>query len=375
MDLRDDYFLEYLALAQMDALRERESRIFELRYGLADGYPQTLEQVGQEFGVTRERIRQIINRSLRKIRGKGRRYINIGNTKQPCAQLILYLEGIIRPDEVGHIGRFVDYLSNDLAYLPETCAIHLIACLMYPNREKEKLYRKEIKRHLRRRDRLKKDYERLENLFSHIIWPDSVGLLQQEEILTIKRERTVSLGNVGYAGDFFSKKMNRSVQYESYLERDFLLRLESFDDVVLYQEQPFVVPYERGGRLRNYYPDVFFVLKDERGVVVEIKPVFQMALRRNLVKWSALRKFCSQTGIGILITDGRYSIQQVQQHDVNPDFAKEVLSSLQRGALSWNEYREIRDRHDVSRNDFLALILKNRLFWDLQPFRLSLNER
>jgi RNA polymerase primary sigma factor len=48
-------------------LTQRERRIVELRYGLADGHPRTLEQVGREFGVTRERIRQIEAKTLAKL--------------------------------------------------------------------------------------------------------------------------------------------------------------------------------------------------------------------------------------------------------------------------------------------------------------------
>jgi RNA polymerase primary sigma factor len=48
-------------------LTQRERRIMELRYGLADGRPRTLEQIGREFGVTRERIRQIQVKTLAKL--------------------------------------------------------------------------------------------------------------------------------------------------------------------------------------------------------------------------------------------------------------------------------------------------------------------
>ncbi len=49
-------------------LSERERRVLELRYGLSDGQPRTLEEVGKEFGVTRERVRQIEVKALRKLR-------------------------------------------------------------------------------------------------------------------------------------------------------------------------------------------------------------------------------------------------------------------------------------------------------------------
>ncbi|MEU4403704.1 MULTISPECIES: RNA polymerase sigma factor RpoD [unclassified Streptosporangium] len=49
-------------------LSDREQRIIQLRFGLADGHPRTLEEVGREFGVTRERIRQIESKTLAKLR-------------------------------------------------------------------------------------------------------------------------------------------------------------------------------------------------------------------------------------------------------------------------------------------------------------------
>jgi RNA polymerase primary sigma factor len=52
----------------LEGLSERERRVIELRFGLLDGHPRTLEEVGREFGVTRERIRQIESKTLAKLR-------------------------------------------------------------------------------------------------------------------------------------------------------------------------------------------------------------------------------------------------------------------------------------------------------------------
>ena len=54
--------------AVMKDLTDREERVLRLRYGLDDGRPRTLEEVGKEFGVTRERIRQIEAKANRKLR-------------------------------------------------------------------------------------------------------------------------------------------------------------------------------------------------------------------------------------------------------------------------------------------------------------------
>ena len=50
------------------SLSAREREVLEMRFGLKDGRGRTLEEVGQEFGVTRERIRQIEAKALRKLR-------------------------------------------------------------------------------------------------------------------------------------------------------------------------------------------------------------------------------------------------------------------------------------------------------------------
>jgi len=56
----------------LDNLSIREQRIIQLRFGLSDGHPRTLEEVGREFGVTRERIRQIESKTLAKLRHPSR---------------------------------------------------------------------------------------------------------------------------------------------------------------------------------------------------------------------------------------------------------------------------------------------------------------
>ncbi|HXS62233.1 MAG TPA: RNA polymerase sigma factor RpoD [Streptosporangiaceae bacterium] len=56
----------------LDTLSPREQRVIQLRFGLIDGHPRTLEEVGRDFGVTRERIRQIESKTLIKLRHPGR---------------------------------------------------------------------------------------------------------------------------------------------------------------------------------------------------------------------------------------------------------------------------------------------------------------
>ena len=56
----------------LKTLTPREEKVLSLRFGLEDGNPKTLEEVGKEFNVTRERIRQIEAKALRKLRHPSR---------------------------------------------------------------------------------------------------------------------------------------------------------------------------------------------------------------------------------------------------------------------------------------------------------------
>jgi RNA polymerase primary sigma factor len=68
LDLAAQHLLRNQITDMLDRLAEREQRIVVLRFGLEDGKYRTLEEVGKEFGITRERIRQIEAKALRKLR-------------------------------------------------------------------------------------------------------------------------------------------------------------------------------------------------------------------------------------------------------------------------------------------------------------------
>jgi RNA polymerase primary sigma factor len=67
-----DQMLKEQVARVLDSLEGREQRVIRLRFGLDDGRPRTLEEVGHEFGLTRERIRQIEAHALRKLRHPSR---------------------------------------------------------------------------------------------------------------------------------------------------------------------------------------------------------------------------------------------------------------------------------------------------------------
>jgi len=58
-------------------LTDRERQVLELRFGLKDGRPRTLEEVGKYFDVTRERIRQIEGKALTKLKKSAKSLANV----------------------------------------------------------------------------------------------------------------------------------------------------------------------------------------------------------------------------------------------------------------------------------------------------------
>ena len=71
-DAASQLLLKEALNAVLKTLTPREAKVLTLRFGLEDGHPKTLEEVGAEFNVTRERIRQIEAKALRKLRHPGR---------------------------------------------------------------------------------------------------------------------------------------------------------------------------------------------------------------------------------------------------------------------------------------------------------------
>jgi hypothetical protein len=202
------------------------------------------------------------------------------------------------------------------------------------------------------------------------VWPNG----QDAKIIPVinGRVREVSTTGRGYAGEFESAKLNRKVQHESHMELRFLKKLEQDDNVEWYQEQPLHLPYQHKGRTYQYYPDVLVRLSDSRFVVVKIVDVYELATSINLAKFNALQQFCAKRGWGMLVTDGRHSLTEIQERGALPAYETAVLRRLQNGKLDYPSYKQIQVVHRTTYIDLCALILRENLSLTCRPWRLSL---
>lgn len=356
---------ELIAVAAEEALTDRQRLVLDMRLGLSSGEPQTLEQVGSRVGVTRERIRQILEQCVRRIRARASAQVRRQQLDGACLALVSRLQSQLGPGERADLERLVEF-SIGLPYSHS----YVVWRLLHPKSDLKLLreLEKQRKAALRAEARQRPSREAIAGLIEATAWPALTRKLSR--IPYTGRQREVSEEGIGHSGTFVSEKMAREVAFESNLEARFLRALEFCPLVDAYQEQPFSVSYEDEGHVRQYFPDVFVLLSDGRGLVVEIKPRLQFGLRANLIKWSALKTFCRARGYGLLVTDGRIGLQHAQLHSIPPGYRAAVHQALASGSISWPRYREVRDEHHPSPLDFAALVLQDKLEWTLLPFRL-----
>jgi Sigma-70, region 4 len=383
MNMPDTSFLELFSLVLPEALTEREQAFVELRYGIMSEEPYTLEQVAQVYSLSRERIRQVLERALRKIKHRGRRDLKLGKTAGACASLLQYVEQICKLDEPGYLERLITFSQEELPYLPQQAyAFPLLLSLLFNEAEAESM-KTELMRiyaEVTVEQRLHAKTEKLAmeciRLLSDIHWPRHIqrGAHLFRHFINTHLERTVPPDSSGKVGSFFSQKMNRDIAYRSQLEMHMFQRIEAAEEVEQYQEQPFLVTEKAYGENRTYRPDILLLLKDGRIAIIEVNLWTHMALQKNLIKYETLRIFCVKNGLGFLITDGRKTFQQIRQHPISLPFQRALLGAItlsQTKSLSWKEYQTIRDQHTASWMDFLAIILASKLIWSLQPFTLK----
>lgn len=100
-----------------------------------------------------------------------------------------------------------------------------------------------------------------------------------------------------FRGYFPSTKLGRMVAWESLLERDAILLIEFSPGVLSYQEQPALVQYTDGYRIRDYFPDFELELANGKRVHVEVKSAHQLAKPEFAAKYTAIAEHYSRKGL------------------------------------------------------------------------------
>ena len=178
-EIDDSYLIEYLNASIKEVLKGRENKIITMRYGLEGEKPCTLQQIGSKFNLSRERIRQIADKSIMKILRKGKKQIKKGDIDCPCAGLLLYFQRIIRPEEEEAMNRAADYVEQSLSYLSQDVASKLVIYLTFQGIKISKQFVSILKNILKNRKEVRKAEIRKEILrekflkfIAYVKWPE-----------------------------------------------------------------------------------------------------------------------------------------------------------------------------------------------------------
>ncbi|MFD0427608.1 Tn7 transposase TnsA N-terminal domain-containing protein [Streptomyces zhihengii] len=148
------------------------------------------------------------------------------------------------------------------------------------------------------------------------------------------------------------------MSYESETELRVIQLLSFASQITYYQEQPLAISYEYDGRQRTYYPDLLAATADGSCILIEVKPVYEMAMAINIAKYRATADFCRLRGWGLVATDGSRTRRLLEQQAVDPRLENALSLALAAGhELSWPQIRAAAGVLPMGSLDLAALIL------------------
>jgi hypothetical protein len=370
VDVEDAFNLVAEAVQWVKDDRDRE--VLYRRLGII-GEPQTLAEIGTMMRVSGERIRQLQNRALASLAHHAHTEGSPGNT----------LRSLLAVDE-GNPHALVEKLLDIAAYfettlgvsslftlrtsgfsLEQTSAMVELANVTLQARLEAELAAQALE------DQLQRDTAaayRVESMISRWLaqadWPPSADAPPSREQLQMRRK----VGDSGTSGTFWSTKLARPVSYESSTEREILNTLDRSEQIAYYQEQPFEIPYAFDGQPRRYFPDIFAVTIQGSGLLIEVKPLPNMALSLSRAKAEAGRAWAHQHGWGWISIDARGTFADLISHVIASDARSHLDRELRvRGRLTWPEVLTLRNQHGLSALDITAYVIQTDARLTLEP--------
>ncbi|WP_329491375.1 hypothetical protein OG618_33535 [Kitasatospora sp. NBC_01246] len=388
------------AAAEIPAGRSRE--IVCRRLGLHDGPAESLAAVGEAFGISRERVRQL---QVKAVRG-------MASTAAPATRsLRTLLAGLSRVDDppcpdgspdgspagdgpdpldgsrtAGAAvadppasARLLDLAEVLLPAVPVRQAALVIAQLAGARKLRAEnlaaeavtvraLRHDAARRELSRQGRIERAARRWAALEAEVSWFGAPQPAPPRGELAALRD---TAGEDGRSGSWHCPKLGREVAYESETEWRVVQLLSFAPQIAYYQEQPLAIGYDFDGRRRTYYPDLLVATTDGRCVLIEVKPVYEMATAVNVAKYRAVEALCRARGWGLVATDGWRTRRLLEDRPVDGRLEAALDEALARGGeLTWHQVRAAAGALPLKSLDLAALVLRRGWVWRTHPYRL-----
>jgi hypothetical protein len=358
-----------------------ERGILTARFGLNGRDRATLQEIGDEHAITRERVRQLVDRSVMRLAG---RVLKSGEDKDVRDTLTE------RYGPAGDIGPLVRRLTLEACAIEtgsftKCFAVIKLRAAGHRVSDTEQLANEvrsgaaRVRKRLRELERIERKAAvadsyataHLQRWLDQVQWPADTTMSPHP--IPGRAIRHVDVNEEGHGATFLDK-LGRDVAWDSRFEARLLRILNGSRMVTTFQEQPVCVPYQCDGRTRPYYPDVVAQLRDGRTVLIEVKPIYEVAYAVNQDKFDAGHVYAHSRGWGWLVWTDRDSIPELMRREVDPVLRQRLTAAVMVGGVDWTAMRRF-NAQGIQFLDLIALTIANRWRWEHGPFRLTLPKR
>lgn len=357
----------------------RERAILTARFGLDGQEPATLQQIGDAHSISRERVRQLLDKSVLRLAGRvlksdqhndfhhifAQRYNPEDDTEALLRRLTLEacaadtgaltkLFAVLKLRVAGHRADTVNQNANDVRDRT--------------SRVKTRLAELETRAH-------SADHyatAHLQRWLDYVQWPADTTAIADP--IPTRPLRSIDIHEDGRGTTFFDK-LDREAMWDSRFEERLLRTLNNSKLVKTFQEQPVRIPYRHNGATRPYYPDVVAQLNDGRTVLIEAKPVYELAYAVNQDKFAAARDYAHSRGWGWLVwtANVRFSIPELTSRHVDPAVRQRLTDAVTSGGVNWPTLRRF-NNEGLGFLDLITVTMSNGWRWERHPFRLTTAE-
>jgi len=313
---------------------KRNNEIFKKRMNITSSKKNTLQDIATEYNITRERVRQIINKKNKHIKRYKYNYVELFNKIADKEILNYFIIGILYT----YNKHFLEFILEILDQNIKKPVIEVIKCLLnLPGT----------------------DQELNQKMYNLINFPKLLNPNAKEKYDSLTTKRHVNLDN--NAGITELEKMDTIVEYESFLEKEILSRLSKTEFVSDIKTQSLVITYQQEEQTYHYYPDIQLLTKDNQLVIIEVKPLYHMIDRKNLLKYQVLKKYCEKKGYGYAMIDERYnSIETILKHNVDSSISESFIFYLrEKGKINYKEYRAFKETFLLTLEDLAKIVISN----------------
>lgn len=332
-------------------VQNRNAEIFKQRMGISDDNTSTLEKIGLKYNLTRERTRQIILKSINELKKYKNDYIVILNNIAGSENLLNYfLVGIMNTFNVHFLKVLLDIIDLDI--------YDIIAIKINLNIKEEKSLK------------LENYYNDLEKrIYELINFPCKTKNASNFFEKLVTERHPFKVNNIGTRKLY---KLNVKSEYESLMEKKIIYRFGQFSFVKSLKTQSLSIDYDYDNKHMKYYPDIQILTKDNKLIIIEVKPIYNMMDKHVIEKYNALKNYCHKNGYGYVMIDEKYNtIESILSLNIDKKLEENFINFVKnKGQIDYNEYKNFKFLYPISMKETVKIVLSNNniLECTIRPF-------